>query len=368
MAKIKNFYATSNTSIGFYSLFDEVLQGLERIYILKGGPGTGKSTFMRKVGLILMEKDLELEYYHCAADNQSLDGIVIPELKVGIVDGTEPHLVEPKYPGVIENVINMNDFSNDEELNDFRDEIIKLTNNSKFYFNKAHKKFAEAKAYFLQREQLYSQTFSEEMVEELTEDLIGKTFNRVPVWEENPYVKRLFFGATTPKGSVNFIDNITQELMKRIILKGYSDSEKSAIMSKIGKIAEGLNYSVEYYLCPFDPKRIDMIVIPGLSMCIVDGSTPHIVDPFRAGDEVINFNDDCLCRKVENEHKDQLYEINITYQSLMAKGMNYLSEAKRLHDNLEKYYSNAMDFQKVNEKRQEIISEILWLHQSLNYS
>ena len=49
-ATIKGYFACANSSRGFCNYFESNLQGLERLYILKGGPGTGKSTLMKEVG------------------------------------------------------------------------------------------------------------------------------------------------------------------------------------------------------------------------------------------------------------------------------------------------------------------------------
>lgn len=36
---------------------------------------------------------------HCPSDPDSLDGIIIPSSKTGVVDGSALHAVEPKVPG-----------------------------------------------------------------------------------------------------------------------------------------------------------------------------------------------------------------------------------------------------------------------------
>lgn len=43
------FYLGANSPTGFYSLYDQLLEPeqAETIYILKGGPGCGKSSLMR---------------------------------------------------------------------------------------------------------------------------------------------------------------------------------------------------------------------------------------------------------------------------------------------------------------------------------
>ena len=43
------YFAASNTGAGFVNYFDRIFLQDERVYILKGGPGTGKSYFLRQV-------------------------------------------------------------------------------------------------------------------------------------------------------------------------------------------------------------------------------------------------------------------------------------------------------------------------------
>ncbi len=48
---IRRFFAGSHTAYGYYSLYDNILNYRGRMFIIfKGGPGTGKSTILKKVG------------------------------------------------------------------------------------------------------------------------------------------------------------------------------------------------------------------------------------------------------------------------------------------------------------------------------
>ena len=42
-----------------------------RIFVLKGGPGMGKSTFMRKIGEAMSAQGYHIEYCCCSSDNDS---------------------------------------------------------------------------------------------------------------------------------------------------------------------------------------------------------------------------------------------------------------------------------------------------------
>lgn len=59
-------------------------------YILKGGPGCGKSTLMRQIAEVFCDRE-PVERYFCSSDPHSLDAVVLTKSKVAIVDGTAPH-------------------------------------------------------------------------------------------------------------------------------------------------------------------------------------------------------------------------------------------------------------------------------------
>ena len=80
---------------------------LEKVYIIKGGPGTGKSHLIKSLAAAAKEKNYDIEYFHCSADVNSLDGIIINDIKTAIIDGTAPHVTDPKYPGAVDIIVNV---------------------------------------------------------------------------------------------------------------------------------------------------------------------------------------------------------------------------------------------------------------------
>ena len=91
---IRHMFPGGNTSRGFFSYYSHILsqEAARRIFVIKGGPGVGKSTFMKKIGSELLERGYDIEFMHCSSDNNSLDGLVIPELGIAMIDGTAPHV------------------------------------------------------------------------------------------------------------------------------------------------------------------------------------------------------------------------------------------------------------------------------------
>ena len=78
------YFLGANAPAGFYSLYDQLIdrEEAEELFILKGGPGCGKSSLMRRVGQAMDEHGLEVEYIDCSGDPDSLDAVVIPALFV----------------------------------------------------------------------------------------------------------------------------------------------------------------------------------------------------------------------------------------------------------------------------------------------
>ena len=66
---------------------DEVSSGCRKRYILKGRPGSAKSTVIKELASIFSEKGFILEYYHSGFDIESIDMVIIRNLEVVIIDG-----------------------------------------------------------------------------------------------------------------------------------------------------------------------------------------------------------------------------------------------------------------------------------------
>jgi MoxR-like ATPase len=92
---IKEVFPGGNTYKGFHSFYDYIISNDEanRIFCIKGGPGVGKSSFMKSIAKEFVELGCDVELHHCSSDNNSLDGVVIKQAKVALLDGTAPQRV-----------------------------------------------------------------------------------------------------------------------------------------------------------------------------------------------------------------------------------------------------------------------------------
>ena len=96
MSKIQYFLG-GNTPSGFYSLYHQLSdpERFQALYIIKSGPGSGKSSLMRRVGRHAQAAGLETVEVLCSGDPDSLDALILPQLGAAIVDGTAPQGTVP---------------------------------------------------------------------------------------------------------------------------------------------------------------------------------------------------------------------------------------------------------------------------------
>ncbi len=122
------FFAGANTGRGFIGEYDRIAAEEEnrRVWIIKGGSGTGKSTMMGKIAAEAEETGHRCVRYLCSSDPTSLDAVVLDGQYV-ILDGTAPHVREMEYPGAVSEILYVGKYWKREKLEEARDEIHRLT-------------------------------------------------------------------------------------------------------------------------------------------------------------------------------------------------------------------------------------------------
>lgn len=358
MNKELHYFAGGNTAKGFVHFFDSNFQDLERLYILKGGPGTGKSSLIKSIGNEWQDAGYSIEWIHCSSDPDSYDAIILPELKVGIVDGTNPHVIEPKFPGIVDDYVNLGIAWDRNKLLMKKDEIFSLTKKVKEGFQNAYQCFAEGLALHDELEKIFINEMDFEKADKLTEQWIQ---NLIPEQQRNRKesgkVYKRFLGATTPIGPVDFLENLTEGL-NRYFIKGRAGSGKSTMLRRIAKAAENRGYDVEVYHCGFDPKSLDMVIIRELKLAIFDSTAPHEYFPSNEKDTIIDLYELVITPGTDEKYAEEIKQATEKYKTKLNEGIHNLAKTKEIRDQLEKFYVQAMDFSIVDDIRNQINDEI----------
>lgn len=122
------YFLGGNTAAGFYSLYDEFTQpeAGDFLWIIKGGPGCGKSSFMKRIARAAEGNGLTVERILCSGDPESLDGIYIRQARCAYVDGTAPHVQEAALPGVSQLYLDLGAYYHPQGLAEHKEELKQL--------------------------------------------------------------------------------------------------------------------------------------------------------------------------------------------------------------------------------------------------
>jgi hypothetical protein len=356
-AKILNYYTCANSALGFVSFSEENIKQLDKVYILKGGPGTGKSTLMKGIGKLWYSRGFDVEYIHCASDNNSIDGVIIPLLGIGVVDGTAPHIIEPTAPGAIEEYVNLGVAWDSKKLAVHKDTILSIKNKISTCYVNAYDQFKAGLKIHDEWEKVYLDNINFGKLNEITDSIIDKIFEGSQA-EKQSILKNRFLGGATPNGPVDFVMDLTKDVDKRYFIKGRPGSGKSTMLKKIAKAAEERGFDIEVYHCGFDPNSLDMIIIRELGVAVFDSTAPHEYFPTRESDEIIDIYYSAIKPGTDDEYKSELDSIISRYKSAVDIGIKYLAEAKALHDELEDFYIDAIDFNEIDKISKDLVARM----------
>lgn len=360
MAKSRNLFPGGNTCYGFYSFYDYmVAPEVERKIILKGGPGVGKSVFMKKTAQDFSAQGYDIEYHWCSSDNESLDGIVIGQRQICILDGTAPHIVDPRFPGAVDEIINLGSFWDRESIRKNRSFIVELSEKVSRCFMRAYKRLQESKTAWEEWESYFYEVQDYEAVNRnilaLTHDFIAGLSG------QEPKTRHLFSGAITPGGVISKIDSLITSDCSIFAVKG---SPGTGINKLFNYILQTINLSeieAEVYHNPFDPKNIDIIILPRSQSVIIDVSD-HLLDyaallPSNKYKRFLDF-DQLVKKSLIAPYEKNITSARQRFENGIQDAISFIQEAKDYHDQLESYYIPAMNFAAVEEIRQELGKQI----------
>lgn len=358
MAKVRHYYVSGNTSLGYYSIFDSLRESLNSVYILKGAPGAGVSQVVKDIAEHISNKGYSVELIHSTFDSGEYEGVIIPELKTGIIDGSYPRGIDAKFPSLSDEVIDLNQYINSEKVKLKQKELRAWTGQMEKKLELAYTHFANAKKVHFDKEDIYVDHMNFTKADEVTEQIINSTFNEEGLNKQGQQ-RHLFFGAATDKGVDNYIDNLTEGLSKRIIIKGRSGSGKSTMLRKIVAQATEKGYDSEVYHCGFDPNSLDMVILPELSFAILDGTAPHVIDPSRSSDQVVDMYEICFDHDVDSQYSEKLSHIAKRYAAEIKIAVQALKEAKTIRDKVKEVYASAIDYNQIENVKQDLIGKVL---------
>lgn len=125
---VRHYFAEGMTTRGYISLLPNMMPNWQRVYVLLGGPGTGKSTLIKVIGLELLDRGYDVDFLRSVRDPNSMAGFIMPQMGLAMLDAMEVSPIRWRAPGVVEKFIDFCIFCDELKLEKQRSQIFKLVN------------------------------------------------------------------------------------------------------------------------------------------------------------------------------------------------------------------------------------------------
>lgn len=340
MTELNAFFGGGNTAKGFVNHLENITKGTERLYILKGGCGCGKSTLMKKIAEEAENRGLLVKRIFCASDPESLDGVIVPETGVGIADGTAPHDLSPRFTGAVDNLVDLGEYWNNAVLKSQKGEIKDLSLAKQGCYKEAYALLAAAETLRKARRRITEKALIKE-----------KLFSAAERYGERLKSKRGVFSA---------------ELCPLSAFCGEGTVTKSVEGAEVWSIKDGFDIGVIFLGALFDTLKKgggtlclspDATDPDGLSALYCADGGVLISRHAEEGEYTVNM-ERFVDKAVLRENRTQFKFLRQTETELKEKAALYLKKAREHHKRLEEIYSPAVDFSRVNARTRRLVREI----------
>lgn len=357
------YFLGSNSPDGFSSLYDQLLplDRARRIYLLKGGPGCGKSTLMKEVSAALAETGQPVEYIRCSGDPESLDAVLFPELGVALTDATAPHVQEPRLPGVVESYVDLGRFYDHSGLLPLRREIQSSTTIYKGHYGRAYRCLTAA-AQLMEDDRA---ALSTPVLDKKLQKRVRGILSRECKPRQRPCVpgagKERFLGSVSCQGISTCFETVESQC-KRVYVLQDSYHLAAPALEELWKGFRNGGYDGVLCRSPLFPQRLEHLLLPELGLAFVT-ATQQLPYPGRSYRRVRV--DAMIDPQLLRLHRSRLRLSKKVTAALLNEAVAALAQAKAEHDKLEKLYNPHVDFAGVHAQAQDILRELLELQEQV---
>ena len=340
------WFLGANSRGGFASLYSGFCAGEgDYLHVIKGGPGSGKSGFMRAIGAAAERRGLEVEYIVCSGDPDSLDGVYLPALRQGWVDGTAPHVTEPRRFGADGDYVDLFQFVGTPLPSEERGRLLQLSREHKRCCSQAYAYLAAAASL----DEGCRPAVPAQLLESVRERGSQLIYRHGGKGGEN-HVSRRYLSANSCQGRLRLCETVTALCPMAYCLDNALGLAPLALEAAEKAAAER---GLDRIVCPdpLDPSRLEALLLPksGLALLAGDWVLPasrHVrLDVMAA---------DALSAEARAERRRGLRARDAATGEALAK----LEAAKALHDELERIYRPHVDFIALTAFTEETVARI----------
>ena len=352
---VKNYYGAANTCDGFYSLFAEIFspETIKTIYILKGGPGCGKSTMMKKISDHAVKEGYSVENFYCSSDPDSFDGVIIKELSVAVLDGTSPHTLDPKYPAVCENIINLGVAWDTEKALSIGKDVRTLSKQKKKAYDKAYAYLSSCHGAL----SVIERCMQSYLLEDKMCRAIERLASRIKFKSGKGDIRCLFTDCVSSKGNIH-LDTFEKHSETRYFIKDFAGIMPK-YMEFLANELTSRGADITLARDPVNTRYIRGIYIADsdISFTVYDDEFARKLDLKQQPYKIINMARFCdtdiyRCQKSIVRYAEKAYD------TLYNGAIRELQAASQLHSDIEKLYYTVTDYSVVEKITEELIHKL----------
>lgn len=345
----ETYFLGANTPEGFRSEYASLQSDprIRRLLIVKGGSGCGKSTLMKTLAARAEEYGWGVERILCSSDPDSLDGAVIPELGLALVDGTAPHVVEPNLCGCGANYLNLGRYYREGELRPLLPAIRAAKAANAACYGPAYGCLRAASALSRARRQLLGRERIRAVTEEALEQLLD---GKLPQGGTPGRERRLYLSGVTPKGLLSLSPG---EGRVWAIQDGHGAG--GGLLRTLADHWRAAGEDVILAMDPLDPDAVAGVLLPRRAMSWLRVH-PAFPGPRQA---MLRLDlDAALEEGLPDATAAGMEELEAMEHRLLGEAVGWLRQAKTHHDLIEELYRPAVDFAGVTRETELLCREL----------
>ncbi|HVJ47967.1 hypothetical protein [Desulfitobacterium sp.] len=330
---VRHYFAEGVTSRGYISLLPDMMSEWERTYVLMGGPGTGKSTMIKMIGLELLDRGYEVDFMRSARDPDSMAGFSIRRSNLAMLDLYEVAPLKWRAPGIVERFVDFTPLCDLRKLEYQRHRILELEDDGKRLQKEIGVRLAEEFGEKVRGKAPTAEdkherpwllnSYSSSDLEEAREGPWSKAQGALDKLQKSK-VTSFFLQRLDCEGWLNLAPHYLADF-DQIRLDG---KETSEAMDWILSEAEQLGQIINIVLHPLYPDKIIGIVFPQRNLAVWQGAPEEL-------------KDQGLDRPFSEALKDALVKF------------------QNLREHLKTIYMDVIDFSRVDQLRDEMLNQIL---------
>lgn len=322
---MERYFVGNNTAYGFRGYYEETLKSVDPVILLKGGPGTGKSSMLKKIASDARAVGYDVEMWYCSGDPASLDGVYIKALNAAIVDATAPHATGADLPMIKDFIYDLATGLSHEKLTKSRGEIEDALAHKKENFARAYQRLRLAKCHLDNIMELEAPHVATEDIRVYASLFAANIRDGLTTERGKRGKRRLFSRAICPEGNSAYFDHLRGKKVYRVI---GGESASRTFVNELAGLVPGGTLTLD----PLDPSFAEGIIFDDVAI---------VRDAGHAGEVYENID---LGVYEDSMDRDAILEEESAMTVEIAFAKEKLNRAREAHLSAEQRFVEAMDF------------------------